>query len=139
MINIAIVIYFPESLVTSESWHLSCSVLVERPARVIRDLGPLEARMSETLSAMELEGSLRSDHELRLASDAEREAKKRRGELDPAEVAVARTALDDEDDWKRERKEFTPAPVRTEADEKGDLSSVDRELRRPIRLTVKQK
>ncbi len=52
---------------------------------------------------------------------------------------MARTAQDDEDEWKKELSEFVPAPMLTEADEAGDLSSIYRRLDRPLRLAVKQR
>ncbi len=50
---------------------------------------------------------------------------------------MARTAQDDEDDWRRELDAFEAAPAETEADRAGDLSSVNRRLSRPLRLAAR--
>ncbi len=71
---------------SSSRWHLTCSVVVERPPILARALGPLEKKMEEMMMQVENERSLKSDHELRKDRDAEREERKKRGELDPSEV-----------------------------------------------------
>jgi len=122
-------------------WHLSASVLVERPAQLVRPLSPLEAEMKATLTRIEEEHSLRSDHEMRHILDGKLVLARKKGEIltdELAAVAAGRTAQDDEDDWRKDRQDFEeymaaniPAPVE-------DKRSPRRALHRPLRLVVQQ-
>jgi len=93
--------------------------------------------MLKNLEEINLQGSLKSDHEIRHEADLERAAKRKAGgELLEAGV---RTAVDDEDDWEKEFAAFAAVSRKTEADEKSDVRSVRRSLERPLHLIVERK
>ena len=125
-----------------EKWDLWSAVIVERPASLTKDLGGIERTVCETMREIEDERSLKSDFELRRERDLENAERKKKG-LEPLTAAGAdaemRMADDLLEEWKRDAKQFEPAPTRTKADEENDLRSTQRELSRPLRLVVEMK
>ena len=125
-----------------EKWDLWSAVIVERPASLTKDLGGIERTVCETMREIEDERSLKSDFELRRERDLENAARKKKG-LEPLTAAGAdsemRMADDLLEEWKKDAKQFEPAPTRTKADEENDLRSTQRELSRPLRLVVETK
>lgn len=121
-----------------EKWDLWSAVIVERPAALTNDLGGIERTVCQTMREMEDEGSLKCDFELRQERDLENVERKKKG-LEPLSDSDIRTAEDMLEEWKKDAKQFEPAPTRTKADEESDLRSTQRELSRPLRLAVETK
>ncbi len=123
----------------ADKWKLRACVLVERPARITKDLSELEASVKNMLRTEEDERSLLCEFELKIARDKENAEKKKRGE----EVEILgddyMTAEDLIEQWKKDGAAFQPASRRTKADEEGDVRSLDRSLDAILRLVVKQK
>ncbi|KAH8031420.1 hypothetical protein HPB51_017192 [Rhipicephalus microplus] len=114
-------------------WDLVGAVALERKPVIVPELNALERKYLEILHALEVEGSLLSDHELQLLED-----KKRRADPEEGVAITVQTAQDIEDEWTRKAKEFKPAPRLTEADRKGDTRTTHRCLDQPLLLVVNQ-
>ncbi|XP_037271725.2 mitochondrial ribosomal protein L46 [Rhipicephalus microplus] len=114
-------------------WDLVGAVALERKPVIVPELNALETKYLEILHALEVEGSLLSDHELQLLED-----KKRRADPEEGVAITVQTAQDIEDEWTRKAKEFKPAPRLTEADSKGDTRTTQRCLDQPLLLVVNQ-
>ena len=126
-----------------EKWDLWSAVIVERPATLTTEIGGIERTVCQTMREIEDERSLKCDFELRQEKDLENAERKKKG-LEPLTAAAAsdsdlRTAEDMMEEWKRDLKQFEPAPTRSKADEENDLRSMQRELSRPLRLVVELK
>jgi len=123
-------------------WDLYSGVCLERLPVVAAPLSPIERDFSALLRQLELERSLKSDHELRHEQDVVTAEALRLSEGDDTELLEAasmQTAADYEDACNEELAAFTPAPLVTEADRKGDLRSVERHLAQSLVLVVQQK
>ena len=93
---------------------------------------------------MEIEQSLLSDHEMKHRADLARAELKKRGEdadllLKDAGGGASLTARDIEDAYLKEAKAFELGSRKSEADEKNDVTSVQRARDRPLRLIVDHK
>ena len=125
-----------------EKWELWSAVIVERPPTLTNDLGGIEKTVCQTMREIEDERSLKCDFELRQEKDLENAERKKKG-LEPLTAAASdsdlRTADDMLEEWKKDAKQFEPAPTRTKADEENDLRSTQRELSRSLRLVVEAK
>ncbi|XP_046357802.2 39S ribosomal protein L46, mitochondrial-like [Haliotis rufescens] len=123
-----------------KQWQLMSAVCVERPPVITQHKTKMEEKFGELLNKMEFENSLLSSHELRHRNDVLREARRKEDDFEETEVeAVTQTALDLEDMWEMEAKQFTPADRVTDADKSGDKKSTDRKLAEKLVLLVKQK
>jgi len=117
-------------------WLLSSAICVERAPTLTPKLTDFQIEMMKNLDQMNLENSLKSDHEIRHDRDLENAAKRKDGEQIEA---GERTAVDDQDEWEKEFAAFTPVPRKTEADEKCDVRSIRRALDRPLHLIAQRK
>jgi len=118
-------------------WKLASAVCLERLPTLTPELTSLQRKVKDYYEQLDLENSLKSDHELRHLADLVRaeKLKEEGGELE----AGVRTALDDEDAWDSEYAAFVAPTVRkTEADASNDLRSLNRALDRPLHLVVQQ-
>ena len=103
-------------------------------------MNALEARFQNVLNQMELEKSMKSDHELRRESEEKEALLRKEGLLDvEIETSVKQTAQDLEDAGVAELAAFKLAPRVTEADEKNIVASLDRKLEKCLVLLVEQK
>ncbi|XP_046560193.1 39S ribosomal protein L46, mitochondrial-like isoform X1 [Haliotis rubra] len=123
-----------------QQWQLMSAVCVERFPVITELKTKMEDRFGELLDKMEFENSLLSNHEIRHRNDILREARRKEDDFEETEAeAVTQTALDLEDMWEMETKQFTPADRLTDADKSGDKKSTDRKLTEKLVLLVKQK
>merc|ERR1711992_525519 len=114
-------------------WKLASAVCLERLPTLTPELTSLQRKVKDYYEQLDLENSLKSDHELRHLADLVR-AEKLKEECGELEAGV-RTALDDEDAWDSEYAAFVAPTVRkTEADASNDLRSLNRALDRPLHL-----
>uniref|UniRef100_L7M7V1 Large ribosomal subunit protein mL46 n=1 Tax=Rhipicephalus pulchellus TaxID=72859 RepID=L7M7V1_RHIPC len=118
---------------SASNWDLVGAVALERKPVIVPEMNALEKKYLEILRAIEVEGSLLSDHELQLLED-----KKRKADPDEGVAITIQTAQDIEDEWTKKAKEFKPAPRLTEADSKGDARTTERCLDQPLLLVVNQ-
>ncbi|XP_041377704.1 39S ribosomal protein L46, mitochondrial-like [Gigantopelta aegis] len=120
-------------------WQLASAVCLERHPVITSEKTELEQKMSKLMERMELEYSLLSDHELRHKEDLLLAQKRKQEDYEETEIDASRlTALDLEDKWEAELKNFTPASRNTDADKSDDRTSVQRKLDRKLILIVKQ-
>lgn len=120
---------------SSNPWHLSCAVCIERAPLLTPQLAPLQQKMKETLRAIEDENSKQSDHELRIQQDLETaERIKTSGEVSGKQM-VMQTAADDEDAWEKDFAKFVPASCSGDEDKR----SLNRSLDRPLHLLVQRR
>jgi len=125
---------------TRQRWQLMSGVCLERRPIITTEMNTVQTEFSNLLSALELENSLLSDHELRHREDLKIAEKKKQDGMDEADTdATKMTAVEIEDAWEEELKSFTPANRKTEADMINDLRSLERALDRRLMLVVKQK
>ncbi|XP_075525027.1 mitochondrial ribosomal protein L46 isoform X2 [Dermacentor variabilis] len=118
---------------SSSGWDLVGAVALERKPVIMPELNALEKKYLEVLRAIEVEGSLLSDHELQLLED-----KKKRQDPEEGVAIKVQTAQDIEDEWTKKAKEFKPASRLTEADSKGDTRTTLRCLDQALLLVVNQ-
>lgn len=121
-------------------WQLIGAVCVERKPVITQPLTPMETKYAAFIDKLELEQSLKSDHELRHEGDIVRAEQLKAGTIDEADldVAIAQTAQDFEDASQEELNQFKPASRVTEADLKDDRHSLERALDKYVMLVVKQ-
>uniref|UniRef100_A0A182V443 Large ribosomal subunit protein mL46 n=1 Tax=Anopheles merus TaxID=30066 RepID=A0A182V443_ANOME len=124
---------------TDQKWDLYAGVLVERLPIVTKTLDPIEAKFKEMLNQIELEKSLKSNHELRKETEKQQLELLKAGKIDLDSEALKQTAQDLEDAYNEEYARFKPAPRVTEADSKNDIRSLDRKLEQTLVLLVEQK
>lgn len=115
---------------SKEKWEILCGVCLERKPVISRTMNKLETSFMNMLKEMELENSMKSDHEMRHEADLRRAKELAKGKVstDNADQSLMQTALEFEDNCKKELAEFTPAPRITPADEKNDVKSTERKL-----------
>ncbi|XP_012264883.2 39S ribosomal protein L46, mitochondrial [Athalia rosae] len=124
---------------TTEKWDLVSAVCLERHPIIIKPMNETEAKFGQLLNQLELENSMKSDHELRIEKDKKEEDLIKTGALEVDIGVVIQTAQDFEDASLDEFKKFHFAPRITEADKKNDITSLDRKLDRHLVLLVHQK
>lgn len=92
------------------------------------------------LDEIEIENSMKSDHELRFDADKRHEDNLKKGvvEVDPDQKAT-QTAQDIEDAGDAELAGFKFAPRLTEADKENKITSLERKLDKSLMLLVEQK
>ncbi|KAL8587149.1 hypothetical protein ACOMHN_026117 [Nucella lapillus] len=131
-----------EALCSPGKWQLVSAVCLQRHPVVTTELTELEQRYKDLMTDLELENSILSDHELHALEDkaiAEKRLQAEENEQGEGEVEGARvTALDLEDAWEADAKDFTPAPRITEDDKTDNVRSLDRKLDQSLFLLVKQ-
>uniref|UniRef100_A0A182SXB7 Large ribosomal subunit protein mL46 n=1 Tax=Anopheles maculatus TaxID=74869 RepID=A0A182SXB7_9DIPT len=124
---------------SEQKWDLYAGVLVERLPIVTKTLEPIEAKFKQMLEQIELEKSLKSNHELRKETEKQQLELLKAGKIDLDSEALKQTAQDLEDAYNEEFARFKPAPRVTEADEKNDIRSLDRQLEETLVLLIEQK
>ncbi|XP_052894981.1 39S ribosomal protein L46, mitochondrial [Anopheles moucheti] len=129
----------PVATQSDQKWDLYAGVLVERLPIVTKTLEPIEATFKQMLDQMELEKSLKSNHELRKETEKQQLELLKAGKIDLDSEALKQTAQDLEDAYNEEFARFKPAPRVTEADQKNDIRSLDRKLEETLVLLVEQK
>ncbi|XP_052872444.1 39S ribosomal protein L46, mitochondrial [Anopheles cruzii] len=122
-----------------QRWDLFAGVLVERLPIVTKTLEPIEAKFKEMLNQIELENSLKSNHEMRKETEKRQLELLKAGKIDLDSEALKQTAQDLEDAYNDEYAKFKPAPRVTEADLKSNVESTDRKLEEALVLLVEQK
>uniref|UniRef100_A0A182PHS3 Large ribosomal subunit protein mL46 n=1 Tax=Anopheles epiroticus TaxID=199890 RepID=A0A182PHS3_9DIPT len=122
-----------------QKWDLYAGVLVERLPIVTKTLEPIEVKFKEMLDQIELEKSLKSNHELRKETEKQQLELLKAGKIDLDSEALKQTAQDLEDAYNEEFARFKPAPRVTEADKQNDIRSLDRKLEETLVLLVEQK
>ncbi|XP_077495087.1 mitochondrial ribosomal protein L46 [Amblyomma americanum] len=117
---------------SASGWDLVGAVALERKPIITPELNALEKKYLEILRAIEIEGSLLSDHELQLIQE------KKSADTEEGVAIKVQTAQDIEEEWFKKAQEFKPAPRLTEADAKGDMRTTQRFLDQPLLLVVNQ-
>ncbi|XP_055998975.1 39S ribosomal protein L46, mitochondrial-like [Ostrea edulis] len=127
---------------TPEKWDLVGAMYLERLPVITPPLRKIEKRYKEYRHQIEVENSLLSDYEIAKIQEEDRLALQTKNVLDtPLHLrnVPVQTMQDREEIWNKELAEFSPAPRVTEADESGDMKSLDRKLDQTLVLLVKQK
>ncbi|CAG4948826.1 unnamed protein product [Colias eurytheme] len=135
-------ICFSHRLLTraNSSWDIVTSVCVERLPVVTPPLNEMQKKYKDLLWSIEVENSLKSDHELRQESDKKHAEllKNESIEVDIDTISKV-TAQDFEDASNEELAKFQFASIETEADKKGDKTTHDRCLQRHLVLVTDKK
>ncbi|XP_073948895.1 mitochondrial ribosomal protein L46 isoform X2 [Choristoneura fumiferana] len=115
-------------------------VCIERLPTVTPPLNDIQKKYKDLLTTIELEKSLKSDHELRHETDKIQAEllKNESADMDPDAVSKI-TAQDFEDASNEEYANFKFADIVTEADKTGDKSTLDRCLQRHLVLVTHHK
>ncbi|XP_061451162.1 large ribosomal subunit protein mL46 [Rhineura floridana] len=128
------------SAAAGSKWRLLGALCLQRPPRLTQAMSPEEKEMAELLQQIEVEKSLYSDHELRCLAEEERlQRKKDKYDDDDDSGQEIVLAQDLEDLWEQKFQKFSPGPRITEADQKNDRTSLNRQLDQNLLLLVKQK
>eukprot|EP00057_Strongylocentrotus_purpuratus_P030639 XP_782274.1 PREDICTED: 39S ribosomal protein L46, mitochondrial [Strongylocentrotus purpuratus] len=126
---------------SSRPWQLASAVCLERFPVVCQEENEIEQRYIDMINNVELEKSALSQHELSVAADKRRMAKKQSGDQDEEDEkddgGDILTALDLEDIATEELARFQLAPRITGADERDERRSLDRQLSDKLVLIVK--
>uniref|UniRef100_A0A8C4QEG7 Large ribosomal subunit protein mL46 n=1 Tax=Eptatretus burgeri TaxID=7764 RepID=A0A8C4QEG7_EPTBU len=104
-------------------WRLFAAACVERLPVVSQERSDIEDRYWRFVQQLELQQSVLSDHEVRLAMEAQ---KLRSGILEDDDDLETLSGLDVEEQYEKKFNSFVTAPRRTEADELGDRSTHQR-------------
>jgi large subunit ribosomal protein L46 len=116
------------------------AVCLERKPVISRERNEIEDKFSRMLAQIELENSLKSDHEVRLEKDIlQAELLKNKSVDLDMDQTLQHTAQDLEDTVIDEYNKFPFEPRVTEADKTNDLQSLERKLDRHLLLLVQQK
>ncbi|XP_013187157.1 large ribosomal subunit protein mL46 [Amyelois transitella] len=122
------------------SWDIVTGVCVERVPVVTPPLNDIQKKYKNMIYAIEVENSLKSDHEVRHENDKIQAEllKKESGDVDMDAVSKI-TAQDFEDASTEELTKFKFADIQTEADKKNDKSSTERCLQRHLVMVTEHK
>ncbi|CAH0714477.1 unnamed protein product, partial [Brenthis ino] len=122
------------------SWDIVTGVCVERLPVVTPPLNEIQKKFKDLLWKMEIEKSLKSDHEIRDENDKIQAEllKNENADVDLDTVSKI-TAQDFEDLSNEELAQFKFADIITEADKKGDKSTNNRCLQRHLVLVTQVK
>jgi len=126
----------------STQWQLMSAICLERRPVITQEPNEMEIGYAKLMAQLELEHSLKCDHEMRHQEDLVRAEQLKRGELDEGEIfdsRVMQTAQDLEDAGTEELNKFPIAPRTTEADTNNDQTSIMRALDKYLILVVRQK
>ncbi|CAG9785615.1 unnamed protein product [Diatraea saccharalis] len=122
---------------TTSSWDIVTGICVERLPVVTPPLNEMQKKYKDMLYAIELENSLKSDHEIR--HDYEKKQaellKNESADVDLDTVSKI-TAQDFEDAATEELAQFKFADIVTEADKAGNKASIERCLQRHLVLVT---
>lgn len=122
-------------------WDVIGAICLERKPLIAPPLTPIEQQMSDTIARLDYITSLKSNHELRQDEEKRRAEQLKAADLEETDpdLASRQTSQDLEDSWNEEAAQFKPAPLRTAADESGDLKTTDRLLDRHLVLVLRKK
>lgn len=124
------------------TWDIMAGICLQRKPIITKTLTDIEVNYLKMLQEIELEKSLKSDHELRHMRDVQRMEKLKKGaitDIDEMDQASNQSAQDYIDKNKEELSAFNLANRTTEADEKNNCKSLDRKLEENLVLVIKQK
>lgn len=126
-----------QGVVTSQSkkkWDLMSAVCLERKPLITRELNEIEKKVQDLMYQVELENSMKSDHELRCIADELRAQKllEKTLNVDMIDDALQQTGQDFVDVGLNELKKFTPASRITKADKENNTKSTQRKLDRHL-------
>ncbi|XP_072938652.1 large ribosomal subunit protein mL46 [Epargyreus clarus] len=125
---------------TKPSWDIVTGVCVERLPVVTPPLNEMQKKYKDMLWQIEVEKSLKSDHELRRESDKAQAELLKKEMIDVDIDTVSKiTAQDFEDAAADELAKFKFADIITDADKKGDKTTPERCLQRHLVLTTELK
>ncbi|XP_065577434.1 large ribosomal subunit protein mL46-like isoform X2 [Artemia franciscana] len=132
---------FASTQTAKEKWDLLSAVCLERKPVIARNLLPIEKEVLSMAQKMEYRLSLKSDHEIQLEKDRQRQERIKQGDADDSDMdqASLNSAQDFEDASVEELSKFPFADRITEADKEKDQKSLDRMLDRHLLLVVRQK
>ncbi|KAI5712453.1 hypothetical protein M8J75_008433 [Diaphorina citri] len=124
-----------------EKWDLMSAVCLERKPLITRDFNEIEKKVQLLMNELELENSMKSDHELRCIADQIRAEKMKDKSLnvDMIDDALQQTGQDFVDMGLNELKKFTPASRITKADKENNVKSMQRKLDKHLVLLIKEK
>ncbi|XP_059473751.1 large ribosomal subunit protein mL46 isoform X2 [Neocloeon triangulifer] len=130
-----------EAAVAKKKWDLVSSVCVERPPVISADLTELEERMQSMLCKIELQQSIKSNHELRKEKDKVTLEALKSGNASEADLeqATKATAQDFEDSSLDELANFTLASRKNDPKVDEDEKNIDRQLSQHLILLTKHK
>ncbi|KAM3964220.1 mitochondrial ribosomal protein L46 [Aphomia sociella] len=122
---------------TKLSWDIATGVCIERVPVVSPPLNEIQKRFNNMLYTIEVEKSLKSDHELRHENDQIQAELLKNESVDVDLDAISKiTAQDFEDAATEELAKFKFAAIETEADKKGDKGTPERCLQRHLVLVT---
>ncbi|KPJ10816.1 39S ribosomal protein L46, mitochondrial [Papilio machaon] len=128
---------FRKGLSTKPQWEIITGVCVERLPVVTPPLNDIQKKYKEFLWTIEVEKSLKSDHEIRHENDKIQAELLKSDSQDVDLDAVSKiTAQDLEDAATEELSQFKFGSIETEADKKGDKTTTDRCLQRHLVLVA---
>ncbi|KAI5636135.1 39S mitochondrial ribosomal protein l46 domain-containing protein [Phthorimaea operculella] len=128
---------FLRGVSTKSQWDIVTGVCVERLPVVTPPMNEIQKKYKNLLSTVEIEKSLKSDHELRHEQDKIQAELLKNESSDVDMDAVSKiTAQDMEDAANEEYAQFKFASIETEADKKKDKSSTERHLQRHLVLVT---
>ncbi|KAJ8730705.1 hypothetical protein PYW08_002118 [Mythimna loreyi] len=128
---------FVRGLSTRSSWDIVTGVCVERLPVVTPPLNEMYKKYLDLQYTLEIEKSMKSDHEIRHENDKVQAELLKNESADVDIDAVSKiTAQDFEDAANEELAQFKFASVETEADKKGDKTSLERCLQRHLVLVT---
>lgn len=117
----------------SPSWDIVTSVCIERLPVVTPPLNEMQKKYMNLIKELEVENSLKSDHELRHEND-KLQVELLKNESVDADTVSKVTAQDFEDANTEELANFKFADIVTDADKKGDKTSLERCLQKHLVL-----
>ncbi|KAL0831399.1 hypothetical protein ABMA28_002216 [Loxostege sticticalis] len=128
---------FARGLSSKPAWDIVTGVCIERLPVITPPLNEMQKKYKEMLYTIEVEKSLKSDHEVRHDNDKIQAELLKNESADVDLDAVSKiTAQDFEDAANEELAQFKFADIVTEADKKGDKSSLERCLQRHLVLVT---
>ncbi|KAF7997220.1 hypothetical protein HCN44_005497 [Aphidius gifuensis] len=126
--------------VQEKKWDLMTAICVERHPILTKPKLEIEEKFQDMLDEIELENSMKSDHEIRFEAETKQQENLKKGFVDIDQEKVAtQTAQDIEDAGIAEFEKFKLTPRLTEADKKNIMTSLERKLEKTLVLLVQQK
>ncbi|CAB3223363.1 unnamed protein product [Arctia plantaginis] len=124
---------FARGLGTKLSWDIVTGVCIERLPVVTPPLSEIQNKYKDLLYTLEVEKSMKSQHEIRHESDKVQAELLKNESVDVDLDAVSKiTAQDFEDASNEEFNKFKFADIETDADKKGDKTSTERCLQKHL-------